>query len=249
MFAQTIPDTNPEGARLGERLKDLFCPAACHEIYAAHDRQAVAATAFALTMAYQSASTRPVIWIRHDFLDREFGMPFPLGIAELGLAPRVFTLVRAPHILAALQAGLEAARCGALGVVVIELWGTSKFLDHTASRRLTIAAQTSGVTLLMTRAGAQPQQSAAVSRWHIESAPSRALAANAPGSPAFKLTMLRHRGGFVPREWHLEWNRDQGCFDENPLDSSIGQGHSNAASLSGAMVPFSFGRQVGMAVA
>lgn len=250
MFAQTIiSDSSVVDPRPDERLQDFFCPGACHEIYAASNRHAMAATSFALMIAYRSAIMRPIIWIRHEFLDREFGMPFPSGIAELGFAPCLLTLVRVPNILAALQATLEAARCGALGAVVVDLWGASKFLDHVASRRLALAAQTSGVILLMTRTGGQPQPSAAMSRWNIESGPSRVLPANTPGSLAFTLTLLRHRNGFVSRQWQLEWNRDQRCFEEIPVSLPAKQGRDNASPLSGAVVPVYFSRPPAMATA
>ena len=65
---------------------------------------------------------------------------------------------------------------------------------------------------LMLRAGASPAPSAAQTRWQVRALPSRALAANAPGRPAFAVTLLRHRGGVVEREWRVEWDRDRKSF-------------------------------------
>src|SRR3546814_11674827 len=82
-------------------------------------------------------------------------------------------------------------------------------LDLTASRRLALAAEKSGTTLLLLRTGADPVPSAAQTRWSVASAPSRAFAANAPGTPTFDITLLRQRSGPSGTSWRLEWNRYQ----------------------------------------
>ncbi len=182
-----------------------LAPAALHEFYAAAAADAPAQTCLALAMADRG---RAALWVRQAFLDREFGAPNPLGLVELGIDPGRITLVSAADAPAALQAGLEGARCGALGVVVVELWGEPAVLDLTASRRLALAARASGVRVLMLRAAARPRPSAAETRWEVRAAPSRALPANAPGSPTFDITLLRSRIGLEGRRYRLEWDRD-----------------------------------------
>jgi protein ImuA len=82
--------------------------------------------------------------------------------------------VRAADAVTTLRAGSDGARCAALGAVLIEPFGTPRQLDLTASRRLSLAAQASGVfTLLVRAASATP--SAAQTRWLVASRPSRAL--------------------------------------------------------------------------
>lgn len=208
--------------------------AALHEFYAAAEADAPATTGAALAFARLAADGRPVLWVRHEALDREAGAPYSPGLAELGIDPARLIFVRARDVQAALQAGLDGARCAAPGAVVVELRGEAKELDLTASRRLVLAARASGTSVLLARSAAQPQPSAAETRWRVRAAPSRALAANAPGHPAFYLSLLRHRGGRAPGEWHLEWNRDKGCFADG-----------NAAPLSRGVVPVSFDRPRG----
>ena len=45
--------------------------------------------------------------------------------------------------------------------------------------------------------------------------------ANAPGHPAFDVTLLRHRGGIAGIEARLEWNRDRQSFDQTPLPGGV----------------------------
>jgi hypothetical protein len=60
----------------------------------------------------------------------------------------------------------------------------------------------------------EPSPSAAHTRWQVMAAPSMALEANAPGRPAFDLTLLRHRGGRDGLHIIMEWDRDTGSFRE-----------------------------------
>lgn len=211
--------------------------AALHEFYAATEADAAAMTGVVLALA-AGWSLRPLLWARQDFLEREWGTPFPPGQVEFGLDPGRLIFVRARTTQSILQAGLEGARCGALGAVFIELWGEASALDLTASRRLALAAQASGTPVLMGRVAAQPCPSAAETRWSVRAAPSRALAANAPGPPAVRLDLLRHRGGLSHATWDWEWNRDTGRFEERtagpiPLERSALFGTLAAISFDG----------------
>lgn len=104
-----------------------------------------------------------------------------------------------------LRAGEQAARCAALGAIVMATWGEAKILNFTTSRRLALAASKSNVPVFIPRAAAKPSQSAAATRWSVRSAPSRPLEATAPGCPAFDVTLLRHRGGMAGQSWRVEW--------------------------------------------
>lgn len=204
--------------------------AALHEIYAAADADIPAATGFAAALALRAVATGPaagrtagragagrlVVWVRQDVLDLEAGGVYAPGLAELGLDPADLVLVRGRTLRDVLRAGTDAARCGGVGAVLIEAWGEARALDLTATRRLLLAAQASGAPTLLLRAGVEPAPSAAWTRWRVRAAPSRALAAAAPGCPAFALTLLRHREGIAPHDWRVEWNRDRRCFQEPP---------------------------------
>src|SRR5690606_38663201 len=75
--------------------------------------------------------------------------------------------------------------------------------------------------------------SAAQTRWRVGAQPSRALAANAPGRPAFAISLQRHRGGVAERQWCVEWNRDRTCFE------SPGFGNHNLGYFAGLAAPLS----------
>src|SRR3546814_12766980 len=82
--------------------------------------------------------------------------------------------------------------------------GSAPALNLTASRRLALAAEKSGVTALLVRADATPCPSAAQSRWEVQSLASAPLEANAPGGPAMEIELLRHRDGLAGRSWRGE---------------------------------------------
>ena len=207
--------------------------AALHEVYAAVG-DAAAATGFTAAAALRAAGAKSILWARQDFLESEAGALNPSGLAEFGLDPSRIVLVRCRDGEAVLRAGEQAARCAALGAVVIEPWGEPKLLDFTVSRRLALAASKSGVPIFLLRIAAMPRQSAAATRWNVEALASRALDANAPGFPAFKLSLLRLRGGVAGQMWRVEWNRDRRTFEDFARGA--------AAPVSGAVVSVSADR-------
>jgi protein ImuA len=103
-------------------------------------------------------------------------------------------------------------------------------LDLTASRRLSLAAEKSGVPLLLLRMNAEPVPSAAETRWRVAAAPSHALPGNAPGMPCFDVELLRCRSRPAGQSWRLEWDRDRKLFRD--------------AALPGAVVPVPLRQQV-----
>jgi len=204
---------------LDRRLGGGLAKAALHEIYAA-TIDAASAAAFALLLACRANRAKPIFWVR-EAKARFGGKPYGHGLAELGIPPDILFLVEAPDTIAALRAGADITRCGAVGAVIIEPIGKAPALDLTASRRLALAAGHSGVMTLLLRTGVEPMPSAAHTRWQVASAPSTPFPANAPGHPAFDVTLLRHRGGIAGIEARLEWNRDRQSFDQTPLPGGV----------------------------
>jgi len=200
---------------------------ALHEIYALAVADVAAASGFAVGLALRAAGNRPILWARQDFLDVETGQLYAPGFVELGLDPDRLILIRARDAAGVLRAGAEAARCPAVGAVLMEPWGEPKASDLTTTRRLSLAAGRSGVTLLMIRIAARPMPSAAMTRWAVRAGASGPIETNAPGPPAFAATLLRHRAGLPARTWHVEWDRDRRSF-------------SGATPLSGLVVPVPF---------
>lgn len=209
-----------------------------HEIYAATQADAACLSGGALMLA-RAAGRRGCLWVRHAGCE-ETGSPFPLGVAELGIDPAQMVLLRTREVGNALQAGLDGAGCHALDAVIIELWGEAKAYDLVASRRLALAAKTSGVPILVTRAGARPIPTAAQMRWQMRALPSRALPAKAPGAPALEWTLLRARNGQEGLHYCVEWDRDARQFIPCSLPVSA---ERQPATISGAVVPVSAQRQ------
>ena len=154
---------------------------AMHEVFAEAGRQSAAATGFVAGLAGRAAARRPLVWVRQDFTEIESGALSMSGLAELGLDPRLLVTVRAADVDTALRTAADALACDALGVVVLEVWGQARQLDLVASRKLTLAAQASGVTGLVLRVAAEPSPSTAETRWIVRAAHSPPAAA-APGA-------------------------------------------------------------------
>ena len=188
---------------------------AMHEVFAEAGRQSAAATGFVAGLAGRAAARRPLVWVRQDFAEIESGALSMSGLAELGLDPRVLVTVRAADVDTALKTAADALACDALGVVVLEVWGEARQLDLVASRKLTLAAQMSGVTGLALRVAAEPLPSTAETRWIVRAAhsPPSAQPGSAWGAPVFDAQLVRNRHGPVGR-WIMEWKCDECLFKE-----------------------------------
>src|SRR5438094_5219777 len=193
--------------------------AAVHEVFA-EGHQSAAATGFIAGLTGRVAARRPLVWVRQDFTEIESGALSMSGWAELGLDPRLLVTVRAADVDTALRTAADALACDALGAVVLEVWGEARQLDLVASRKLTLAAQASGVTGLLLRLAAEPQPSTAETRWIVRAAHSPpasslmpAAAWSAWGAPVFDAQLVRNRHGPVGR-WIMEWKCDECLFSK-----------------------------------
>jgi protein ImuA len=192
---------------------------AMHEVFADAGRQSAAATGFVAGLAGRVAARRPLLWVRQDFTEIESGALSMSGLAELGLDPRLLVTVRAADVDTALRTAADAIACDALGAVVLEVWGEARQLDLVASRKLTLAAQASGVTGLLLRVAAEPLPSTAETRWIVRAAHSPPAAQSpwsAWGAPVFDAQLVRNRHGPVGR-WIMEWKCDA-CLFSKPAD-------------------------------
>ena len=199
-------------AQLDDLLGGGLARGALHEVYAETPPDSAAATGATLALALRASQGRAIVWARHDYAGVEAGGLYGPGLAALGFDPARLILVKARDILGVLRAGAEAARCPAVGAVLMEPWGEAKALDLTASRRLALAAAQSGVTVFLLRAAATPRPSAAASRWSVRPRLSRPMEADTPGWPAFTLTLLRHRAGLSGQTFDVEWDGDRCAF-------------------------------------
>src|SRR5476651_2082251 len=186
---------------------------AMHEVFAA-GRHSAAATGFVAGLMGRAAARRPLVWVRQDFSEIESGALSMSGLAELGLDPRLLVTVRAADVDAALRTAADALACDALDSVVLEVWGQARQLDLVASRKLTLAAQMSGVTALLLRVGAEPAPSTAETRWIVRAAHSPpAESWGAWGAPVFDAQLVRNRHGPVGR-WIMEWKCVECLFSQ-----------------------------------
>src|ERR1700682_6363289 len=194
-------------------LRGGLAMAAVHEVFA-EGHQSAAATGFIAGLAGRITARRPLVWVRQDFSDIESGALSMSGFSELGLDPRCLVTVRAADVDSALRTAADALACDALGAVVLEVFGEARQLDLVPSRKLTLAAQASGVTALLLRLAATPQPSTAETRWIVRAAHSPPGAPwSAWGAPVFDAQLVRNRHGPVGR-WIMEWKCDECLFSE-----------------------------------
>jgi protein ImuA len=195
-------------------LRGGLAKAAVHEVFA-EGHQSASATGFIAGLAGRITARRPLVWVRQDFSEIESGALSMSGLSELGLDPRCLVMVRAADGESALRSAADALACDALGAVVLEVWGETRQLDLVASRKLTLAAQASGVTALLLRIAAAPAPSTAETRWIVRAAHSPPAPAaafwSAWGAPVFDVELVRNRHGPVGR-WIMEWNCDETLF-------------------------------------
>lgn len=179
---------------------------ALHEVAGA-GRGAIHGAAAALFVAGVLARLEgPVLWSlrRRDL--------FAPALDGVGLHPDRVIYAEAGDekaVLLCLEEGLRHA--GLAGVV-----GEAAHVSMTASRRLQLAAEASGVTAFVIRRqrGAQDadpflQPSAASTRWRIAAAPSSPLPVPGIGRPCWHLELVRCRGG-ENATWNVEACDEQG---------------------------------------
>lgn len=220
-----VRDDRPDDAWLREGL----CRGHYHELYAVEAGDGASGAGFAIALAL-AANAMPLMWLRTEAGEREGGRLHGTGLAELGLSPAAIVLAVVADETALLRAAADAARCPGMGTVLVEAWGRAPGIDLTATRRLTLAAEASGVTIICLRVAAEPTLSAAATRWGVAADASTPMAANAPGAPAFAVECLRRRGAPAGSRWRVEWNRDAKTFLSR-----------DAAPLSGAGLPLAGG--------
>jgi protein ImuA len=140
--------------------------------------------------------SKPVLWVQERMAILESGRIYPPGLGIDAIH------VEARDSRQALWAMEEGVRCSALSAVIGELWGDPAALDFTATRRLAVASERSGVPCWLVRLAATANLSGARMRWRIASAPSllNALDARAPGAPAWDAELFRARGA-PPGRW------------------------------------------------
>ena len=181
-------------------------PGALHEVFA----DDWGAGGFATCLAIRAMGKKPLFWIRTDYAAMEYGALSATGFLELGGDPEKLFLMRTANAEDALSAAADILACPHVGAVVLELEGQAPVLDLSASRRLGLIGEESGVTLFILREGADARPSAAVTRWQVRSLNARPDNDDW-GSPRYRAQLTRHRLGGLG-EWIMEWNPHNGSF-------------------------------------
>lgn len=150
-----------------------------------------------------------VLWCLRTHEMREHGVPYAPGFAALGLDPARTIVARGRSDTDVLWAMEEGLRTPEIAAVV----GEVDDVDFTHSRRLQLAAETSGVTAFVLRRGGDMPASAAVTRWLV--APAPGIGADG-GFAHWRLELRRCRGG-TPNEWVVEWNDETSDFAVAPV--------------------------------
>jgi protein ImuA len=125
----------------------------------------------------------------------------------------------------------EGLRCAALVAVIGEVWGVPPALDFTATRRLTVRAESNRLPCWLLRRAATPDLSAARNRWRVTSLPSATNPhdAMAPGDPRWQAELFRSRhmqlGSWVA---HHDRAADRVDFSAAVRDGAVADDHAAA---------------------
>jgi protein ImuA len=165
------------------------------ELFSVHSRDG----GWAGFLLAQLATDKPLLWVQDRMAILDSGRVHPPGLPSQDLIH-----VEARDARDALWAMEEGIRCSALSAVIGEIWGDPRSLDFTATRRLAVAAERSGVAAFLIRLGGHANLSGARMRWRIASAPSlpNDLDPRAPGAPTWNAELFRARGS-PPGQWRV----------------------------------------------
>jgi protein ImuA len=181
-----------------------------HEIGPAATGYEASALGFSLALAASWAGQAGIFWAGEETAFSEEGAPYPLGLAQYGVALDKLIVIRAKRREEALWAA-EQALAAPRVVVICALGAHGKPLDLKASRRLLLFAERSHSRCLLLVPAHGP--SAAWTRWSIAPAES-----NAPddelGPPSFIAELTRNRAGPSGARFILDWNAHDRRFTE-----------------------------------
>jgi protein ImuA len=173
-------------------------------------RQDGAATGFALALAARLMATDPglLLWVQQEISLREAGAPYGPGLHMFGIDPERLLIVRSGNARDTLWAAEEGLSCRALALVLAESWD-GRALSLTASRRLRLAAQASGVPALLLSGRNADTPSAASTRWRVAARPGAGLSVSVHdlGRPRWKIALEKNRSGRLGA-WTVEWKSD-----------------------------------------
>ncbi|WP_372989555.1 ImuA family protein [Sulfitobacter sp.] len=196
-----------------------------------------AATGFVLACLPDSKD--PVMWIQDRMSRRENGRLYGAALRRFGFNGNILR-VEVSHPRDVLWAMEEGASCAGLSAVVGEIHGAPEVLSFTATKRLALRAENSGVPLWLIRSGDHGALSAARERWRLRSRPSGAnrFNAQAPGAPVWEADLFRARGR-APGVWTATYDAgaqrsaDRLGLVPGPGDGAMAADHHPASHATG----------------
>jgi len=165
-----------------------------------------AVTGFVLACLPQSEA--PILWASDRMSRRENGRLYGPALRAMGIKAPVLH-VEVSNSRDVLWAMEEGAACAGLSAVVGEIHGAPEVLSFTATKRLALRSEASGVPLWLIRSGDPGALSAARERWRVSSLPSDMHPWNsaAPGQAVWEADLFRARGQ-APGVWEVRYEPD-----------------------------------------
>ena len=222
----------PEGGLLTGAVHEIEAGPTSAGRVAPHDG---AALGFAAPLLGRFAATRPgstLLWCRRP-VGAFDAPPYAPALAAWFDPARllVVTVRRDEDLFWAMEEGL---RCPGIAAVL----GETRAADPTAGRRLSLAAEKSGVPALLLRPQPAPAQSICTTRWRLASTASRSTPGLSDVGPArWRIELRRNRFGLPAAQeiptWIVEWNDETHCLSVVPQAHHGSTGAGHAARLVG----------------
>jgi len=202
----------PDGGLLTGALHEIEAGPAPSGRVAAHDGAALGFAAFLMSRFRHGT----LLWCRQP--SGVFDAPPYAPALSAWFDPARLLMVTARREEDLFWAMEEGLRCPGIAAVL----GETRAADPTAGRRLSLAAEKSGVPVLLLRPQPAPAQSVCATRWRVVSAPSRELGAR------WRVELRRNRFGTpsaaeIP-SWLVEWSDETHSLSLVPqaFDGSAG---------------------------
>jgi protein ImuA len=205
----------PEGGLLTGALHEIEAGPAPSGRVAAHDGAALGFAAYLLGRFAATLARGTLLWCRRP--SGTFDAPPYAPALSAWFDPARLLMVTARRDEDVFWAMEEGLRCPGIAAVL----GEQRAVDPTAGRRLSLAAEKSGVPVLLLRPQPGSPQSVCTTRWRLASAPSRSTPGlKDVGGPRWRIELRRNRFGIPSMEeiptWLVEWNDETHCLSVVP---------------------------------